>query len=266
MEASGIVYSRQDSLIYEDYAKKFADRKEKTMGELIIATANYLSGKPYIAATLEAPDKEELVVNLRELDCVTFVENCLALSGAVKSRKPSFKIYCDLLAMIRYRDSKPVDYISRLHYTSDWIYENQKKAIFKDITLDVGGSTVNKKINFMSSNSRLYKHLVKTPSDIERIKVIEDTITARNNYHVLPVSMILKNQNKIQDGDIIAFATSTPGLDYSHVGIAYWIGSKLHFIHASSRQKKVVAESKTLYDYCKNSKNCTGITILRVNN
>ena len=38
-----------------------------------------------MAHTLEVTDEEKLVVNLRELDCVTFVETVIALTNMIRS-------------------------------------------------------------------------------------------------------------------------------------------------------------------------------------
>lgn len=257
-------YTKSDSLIYEAYTKEFSNYKDKPFNELIINTAKYFLGKPYVASTLEILDEEKLIINLREFDCTTFVENCIALSGVIKSKDLSFENYSKLLTLLRYRDSKIDGYISRLHYTTDWIYENEKDGILRNISSEIGGQKVEKVLNFMSTHPQSYKHLKNNPNNIQKIKEIENSINSRNTYEIIPVSAIPAAIEKIHDGDIIAFATSIKGLDYSHMGIAYWNNGKLHFIHASSRAKQVIIESKTLLGYCKDSKNCSGISVLRI--
>lgn len=260
-----IICNKQDSIVYEEYIKQFSSQKEKPVQELIVNTAKYFIGKPYVASTLEVSDDSKLVVNLREFDCMTFVETCIALSGTIKSGDTSLENYCRILSFIRYRNEKPEGYTSRLHYTIDWIYENSEKGIFKDISTELRGEYVQKDINFMSSKSELYKQLKNNPANLDKIKQIEDTINSRNNYNIISTSTIRTNQKKIKDGDIIAFATSVKGLDYSHLGIAYYVNKQLHFIHASSRVNKVIIENKTLENYCRDSKNCIGISVLRIN-
>ena len=259
------VYTEQDSLVYEAYIEVFDGQKLKPFDELIINTAKYFIGKPYVGSTLEIADDQGPVINFREFDCVTLVETSIALSGTIKSESHDFENYCIILSYIRYRNGKPKGYTSRSHYTSDWIFENQNKDILKDVTLEIGGENIAKQINFMSQKSHLYKSLKDNPENLEEIKKLEKAINDRNSYNILPVSSIAVNQKDIKNGDIIAFATAINGLDYSHMGIAYWQNDKLHFIHASSRMKKVVIETKTLLEYCKTSKNCTGISILRIN-
>jgi cell wall-associated NlpC family hydrolase len=265
IKGQNAVYNKSDSLIYEDYIKTFGKDEKKPFSELIINTAKYFLGKPYAASTLEVSDNEALVVNLRELDCTTFVENCIALSGIIKFGRSSLDDYSALLTYIRYRDGEIDGYISRLHYTSDWAYENEKKEILKNISRETGGQMMLKTINFMSTHPQSYKHLKDNKENIAKIKEIEDSINSRKAYIVIPTSAIPASSKNIRNGDIVAFATSTGGLDYSHVGIAYWENEQLHFIHASSKMKKVVIERKTLFEYCKDSKSCTGISIFRIN-
>lgn len=266
IRGQNVIYNKSDSLIYEDYIKTFSKDEKKPFSELIISTAKYFLEKPYVASTLEVSDNETLVVNLRELDCTTFVENCIALSGIIKFGRSSLDDYSALLTYIRYRGGEIDGYTSRLHYTSDWAYENEEKGILKNISGEIGGQTILKTINFMSTHPQSYKHLKDNKENIAKIKEIEDSINSRKAYIIVPISAIPASSKDIQNGDIVAFATSTNGLDYSHVGIAYWENEQLHFIHASSKMKKVVIEQKTLFEYCNDSKSCTGISIFRINN
>lgn len=266
IKGQNAIYNKSDSLIYEDYIKTFSQDKGKPISDLIISTAKYFLDKPYVASTLEVSDNETLVVNFRELDCTTFVENCIALSGIIKFGRASLNDYYSLLAYVRYRYGEINGYASRLHYTSDWAYENEEKGILRNISGEIGGQIILKNINFMSTHPQSYKHLKDNKENLAKIKEIEDIINSRKAYIVIPTSAIPASSKDIQNGDIVAFATSIGGLDYSHVGIAYWENEELHFIHASSRMKKVVIEQKTLLDYCRNSKGCTGISIFRINN
>ena len=64
-------------------------------------------------------------------------------------------------------------------------------------------------------------------------------------------------------GDIISIITNKDGLDTSHVGIVFWDQGKLHLMHASSLQKKVVMDEKTFYDYSQAQKSHLGIRVYR---
>lgn len=260
-----IVYSRQDSVIYEKYIKEFKAEKDKPLDELIANTARFFLGKPYVASTLEVSDKEQLIINLREFDCTTLVENSIALAKTIKSGDTSFGNYCRILRQIRYRNGEISGYLSRLHYTTDWIFENEKQNVFENMGLKLGGKKVMQPVDFMSTHPNLYKHLKNNPTNVREMASIEKDINKRDSYRIIPLAAIAPNEKGIENGDIITFATSMAGLDYSHMGIAYWQNGILHFIHASSRAKQVVIETKTLLNYCKDSRNCTGISVLRIN-
>lgn len=265
-----IIYTQADSILFNKYIEKFAEKRSLLINELVVETAKYFINTPYVAATLEGYETESLVINLREFDCTTFVENCLALSEVIKSDNHNFINFCQILASIRYRNYTSNDndividnYTDRLHYMSDWVYENQEKKRMNDITLQIGGRKEKKDINYMTSHPQFYKHL---EANINGFKLIEKNINERNSYNIISKSEIIVSEKQINDGDIIIFATNIAGLDYSHIGIAYRkIDGTLSFIHASSSKKKVLIENQSLVNYCQNSNRCTGISVIRIN-
>lgn len=263
---ASIYYSKTDSLIYESYIQEFSSMQHSDISDLIASTALFFIDRPYVASTLDENSTEVLTINLHEFDCTTFVENCIALSKVIKSGDFSFSNYCNVLTSMRYRNGKIDGYTSRLHYTSDWIYQNERNELLKNISLNLNGNQIEKEINFMSNHSKLYRHLNNNQENLDRIKTVENEISQRNNYKIIPLQNIKTISNNIIDGEIIIFATNIGGLDYSHIGIAYHKDNKLRFIHASSIAKKVIIETKSLIDYCNNSKQCSGITVLRVTN
>lgn len=256
-------YTKQDSLIYEKYISSLKADAKLPIGDLIVKTALFFRETPYVASTLDNNQSEQLVINLHQLDCTTFVENCIALSRTLKTGDCSFSNFCNQLKSIRYRDGKIEDYTSRLHYVTDWVYDNAKKGILKDETLALGGIQDGKTINFMSTHEDAYKPLGNDQKLQQKIGNIEQQINNRAEYYVLKKEDINKVSSQINDGDIIAFATSIEGLDYSHISIAYHNNGKLTFIHASSRAMKVIIEPQSLSDYCMKSTKCTGISIFR---
>lgn len=263
---ASICYNKTDSLIYESYIQEFSSMQHSDISDLIASTALFFIDRPYVASTLDENSTEVLTINLHEFDCTTFVENCIALSKVIKSGDFSFSNYCNVLTSMRYRNGKIDGYTSRLHYTSDWIYQNERNGLLKNISLNLNGNQIEKGINFMSNHSKLYKHLNNNQENLDRIKTVENEISQRNNYKIIPLQNIKTISNNIIDGEIIIFATNIGGLDYSHIGIAYHKDNKLRFIHASSMAKKVIIETKSLIDYCNSSKQCSGISVLRVTN
>ena len=250
----------EDSLIFKQYNAQI--NTKLPIDKTIIETGKFFLEKPYVANTLEVNDTEQLVVNLRELDCTTFVETALALARTAKSKDFSFAGFQQNLTQIRYRNGKLNQYPSRLHYFSDWISDNQEKGIIKDITQKIGGDSIQVNVGFMSKNPDKYKALTAHPEFIPIVANQEKAINQRT-YFYIPKAKIASIAGKIKSGDIIAITTSYKGLDISHVGFALWQGKELHFLHASSQFKKVIVSEKTLSDYVNGVKSNTGVIVVR---
>ena len=235
-----------------------------TVDSNMVQAALFFLNTPYVANTLDMDtlDEEDLTVNFREMDCMTFVENCLALSRMLRYPNPDMDYFERELRLIRYRNGALNNYTSRLHYTSDWIFDNVKKSIIEDITYALGGQKFKPNVFFMSENYMKYKHLKNNPEAVKEIEAIEHEINKRGSYYFLPKQEIEAHQSLIKSGDIICFTTSIPGLDISHFGIAYRYKGQLTFIHASSTAKKVVINPEPLVDYCNKINSNTGIIVL----
>ena len=263
--AQNVIYTKTDSLVFENYINEFSKYKTLPTNQLVLKTASFFLGKPYIASTLEISDTEKLIINLREFDCTTFVESCLALSLTLKSDNHSFSNYCNTLKQIRYRDGEIIDYSSRLHYVSDWMFEHEKKGVLQNISKDLGGNLENKMINFMSSNIKSYKQLL-THNDLrKKVKKTEVKLNKRGGYYVISKEKLYTCENAIKEGDLVIFSTSISGLDFTHMGIIKTHKGQVSFIHASSNAKEISIEEKGLIKYCNESKKCNGIVILRLN-
>lgn len=230
----------------------------KCMGNI----AMLLVGTEYAGGTLEGEGPEACRVDLTGLDCVTFFENVLCISRILKKDKTSFDDFMAELTFTRYREGILTDYTSRLHYTSDWIYDNEKKKVVRNITKEIGGEEFPFKVSFMSKNPHFYQSLKEFPEFIETIAMLEKEINKRKHWYV-PKSKIKEAQKHIQTGDIIALATDKEGLDYGHTGLAYQDErGKMRFLHASQRKKKVLLDTE-LYEYIQSIETHVGITIAR---
>lgn len=237
---------------------------QKPINEVVAEIGKSFLNTEYVAHTLEKEGDEQLVINLTGLDCTTFLETSLAFARCIKKGKTSFQDYQNELTFIRYRDGKLDKYPSRLHYFSDWIYNNQQKGIVKDITEEIGGKPIRFKVNFMSENPKFYKQLQDNPAFIPIIQKQEAEINSRQYYYI-PENDIEKVESKIQSGDLIALTTSDKGLDIGHVGIALKMDDgRIHFLHAPLVGSKVQITESPLSDYAKKIKKHTGIIVLRV--
>jgi len=250
-----------DKEIFEKYILHIGDASEMSMGDLVTKSALFFLEIPYVGFTLEK-EPEQLIINLRELDCTTLVETVLALSKTVKDGDPTFDKFKKNLQIIRYRDGVITDYSDRLHYTTDWLYENEKKGLVRNITQESGGIEHKVNLYVMSTNHEKYKQLKGKPELTEKIKNIEQEATKRKNFRI-PAADIEKNRASFKNGDMVCFVTKMGGIDISHVAFIYFQGDKLTFIHASSGEMKVVIEKETLMNYALKSKNGNGIMVAR---
>jgi len=256
-------YKKTDVAIANDYFAQYQKKQHLPSGELMTKTALFFLGTPYVASTLEINETEQLVVNLRELDCMTLVENCIALTRTVRSNTLTFEHFKQELQRIRYRGGIIDEYPSRLHYTSDWITDNVAKRILSDRTKEIGGKPLQFKLNFMSTHPESYKALKDNPDNIAAMQQVEDAVN-RRTYYFIPKNEITGKEKLIRDGDIICFVTSIEGLDISHLGIAYRKNGMLTFIHASSQANKVIVNPESIAGYCAKMKRNTGVVVLRV--
>lgn len=251
-----------DREVYERYCAAMKEKTALPAGGLMVETARFFLGTPYVAGTLEEVP-ERLVINLHGLDCMTLVENTTALAWSVKHR-PAFDGYASALKDMRYRNAgnATLDYTDRLHYTTDWIYENEKRGYLKDVTKEIGGKPLKLDLSFMSTHPDSYKQLKGNPEHIAIMAAKEKEINARPHYYI-PQDEIDAHAGQIRNGDIVCFVTTVKGLDISHVGIICREGDKLTFIHASTTKKQVIVNEEPLQEYVQGVKRNCGIMIVR---
>ncbi|NCS90504.1 MAG: DUF1460 domain-containing protein [Ignavibacteria bacterium] len=233
------------------------------IGDIIAEVGKTFLGLNYEAHTLEVEGDEQLVIKLTGLDCTTFLENALTFARCIKAGKTSFEDYQDNLTQIRYRGGKIDKYPSRLHYFSDWIYDNVKKGIVVDVTKEIGGEPIKFAVDIMSTHPDSYKQLKENNSFIPAISKYEDDINSRE-YFFIPKERVIQLENGINNGDLIAITTNLKGLDVGHVGIAVKMDSgRIHFMHAPLVGAKVQISKEPIGEYLEKIKKHTGIIVLR---
>lgn len=259
------IYSDSDITICNSkfsYAAS-ADLSEESITDIVADIGKTFLGTEYLAHGIEDKGEEQLVINLKGLDCTTFVENALVFARLIKMGKTNFKDYEDELQKVRYRNGVINKYPSRLHYFTDWIYDNEKKGIIDDITELVGGKPIQFHLNFMSAHPESYQQLKEHPDFVKEIRKQEAEISKRN-YMYVPKERIGFVENQIENGDIIAFTTSIPGLDVSHVGIAVRMeDDRIHILHAPNSGVSVQITTDPLSAYINRIKKDTGIIVLK---
>lgn len=254
----------EDKIIFGEYERYIEPFQSQSKELILQKTAEFFLGKPYAAGTMDRNETEQLVINLRGFDCVTFVETVIALANTTASKNFSFDNFASQLKRIRYRNGVLEGYDSRLHYTSDWVYNNEEKNILSSLSRRLGGVLEPKTIGFMSCHRSAYRALENDDEMLKRIKDIENEINARGGFYYLPKDKIAAVAAEIPHMAAIAFTTSIRGLDTTHTGFAYKKDGKLTFIHASSAKKEVVIEERTVSDYCQSQQSCTGIMVQAV--
>ncbi len=187
-------------------------------GERIDFLSRKFLDTDYAEATLVG-DKdipEVFVINLAEVDCMTFIEyiEAMRLSG-------SYQEFESNLRRVRYR-SGIVQFVNRNHFFSDWKEFNS--GFVDDVTETIGGDKtirirkiLNKKEDgtcFLPGVQSVEREILYIPFEAV------DTLVLR----------------KLITGDYIGIYSALNGLDVSHVGIIIRVGGTLYLRHASSQK------------------------------
>jgi hypothetical protein len=259
-----IIYSPSDSVKCETILKNALAQEldKKSVSQRVLALCKTFMGTPYVGATLEGHSCENLVLNLSSLDCTTFLENVVAFESVIRNREITFSHYCNQLMKVRYRHGEIKGYASRLHYFSDWIMENERKGLVQNVTKEIGGEPLSRKVNFMTSHRDLYKPL-KIDSLYKEIQLTEEMLTNKVFYYI-PKAKVQELEKNFEGGDLIAITTSVEGLDITHVGFAVFQNKRLHLLHASLGGKKVEISQKPLSEYLAGFKTHTGVMVARI--
>ena len=225
-------------------------------------------GVPYVAHTLEVNDKERLVINTRQLDCTTLVENVVALTLCMRNNRYSYHDYLHYIYIIRYRNGRNEGYTSRLHYFTDWIDDNTRKGIVaeRQSPNPPFSAVQTVRLGYMTAHPNSYKALCLHPEFRNEISAIERIYTGKTYRYVPKLAVRSGNtlRKTIKDGDIIAITCKKKGLDIAHLGIAVWKKDGLHLLNASQIHKKVVLEPMLLGDYLYKHPSHTGIRIVEI--
>lgn len=265
LQLNAQIYTQKDIEVCNSKFTFAADKnlKDQPLGDVIARIGKSFLGVDYEAHTLEKAGEEQLVVYLQGLDCTTFLENALVLARCVKQDKTSFEEYMGELQKIRYRDGVIDGYPSRLHYFSDWIHNNVKKGIVKDVTRELGGQKIRFSTGFMSDKPELYAKLKENPGFVPVIRKQEEEINKRD-YYYLPNRSVESSYDGIRNGDLIAITTNLKGLDIGHVGIAVKeADGQVYFMHAPLVGAKVEITKDPLHIYLTKVKKHTGVIVLR---
>jgi hypothetical protein len=266
-----ITYEWEDSI---RVANILQEAREHAQGKnTVLYFAHQFLNIPYVGHTLEVNTEEELVVNLRQLDCTTFVETATALALAFQHDGFGWDDYLYWLQTIRYNNGKMDGYCSRNHYFSQWISSNSQLGLVEEQTGEGSANhypftaTQRLQLNFMSTHPEYYAMLKNHPERVKKMASLEKEVSGIQVRYI-PASLLNESEKTlkyVKDGDILALVTNKSGLDVSHVGFAQWgKDGKLHLLNASSIHKKVVLEPMTLYQYMQKHPSVLGIRVIRM--
>jgi hypothetical protein len=243
----------------------------RALGAAAVQVGEYAEGLPYQAYTLEAYltaggsplETEPLTLSLSHFDCVTLVESCLAVARcAAADATPTWEQFGREIERMRYRDGMRNTYSSRLHYFSEWISDGQRRGLVRDMGPLLGGIDDTRLLRFMTGHRKSYPALA-NDTVFRQIGEMERSLDGQVR-HVIPTEHIPVIADQIRSGDILAFATSIPGLDVTHTALAYrHPDGRLGVLHAPLSGGVVEVSRYLLPDYVAAIKGSTGVMVAR---
>lgn len=264
--ATGITYTKADSLKVVRLLTEGIKQGEGT--NLMLYYGMKMQGIPYVAHTLEVNKTEKLVVNMRQMDCTTFVETVFALALTTRDKSVKWSDFCRRLEQIRYQQGKVDGYTSRNHYFLWWTENNERQGLVTQPLRKTAGRYARRQvisIDYMSVHPHLYSMLKGNKADIATIARMEKASAGKEMMYIPAAytGLTEKQLACIRTGDILAIATKKKGLDTTHIGIAVWgKDGKLHLLNASQIHKKVILEPKTMKQYMSGHPSQLGVWVI----
>jgi len=188
-------------------------------GDQIDIISQAFKGVKYTAHTLKGSydEREEFTVNLKGVDCMTFIEYVEAMRRAT-----DYDDFLQQLRKVRYYNSQ-VSYQSRKHFFTDWT--DTKNLLYPVPDLN----------NISSSKTRYLNRKNISEKYLKGIPVKKRTV-----YYIENKNINSSTLKFLKNGDYIGVYINKNGLDVSHAGIYINKNGKHIFRHASSIYKKVV--------------------------
>jgi hypothetical protein len=191
------------------------------------------------------------------------VESCLAVARtAAGEARPTWERFGREVERMRYRGGERGPYASRLHYFSEWISDGAARGLVRDLGKELGGVEDARPLRFMTEHRAGYPALADA-AVLEQIGKIERGLDGRPR-HLIPADRIASVADRIDTGDVLAFATAIPGLDVTHSAFAYRTGDGvLRVLHAPLSGGVVEITRTTLPEYVAAIRRATGILVAR---
>src|SRR5437762_10785071 len=254
-----------DSLVAKAKSENW---KSLPIGERTATIGRALVGTHYKSFTLEIDNRIEAPsANFYGMDCWTFFEIALGFARMLNEPEINWtpETLLHYIELDRYRGGECTgEYLSRLHYLEDWLYDNDRRGLIEDLTSKLGGVSVPHSAREMSVGWRHYRYLAANKSLLGPLARMEANVSARPLYQI-PKSRVAKIEPQLKSGDIIGIVSRDRSGLYStsHVGLACRTNDGvLHFMHASSPRNygEVVFDSR-LSSYLARSQIDRGILV-----
>jgi hypothetical protein len=207
-------------------------------------------GTPYHGGPLgEGPtgthDKDPLI-DLSRVDCVTFVEQCIALAAS-----KSYDEAVERLQKIRYRDGR-IDFEARNHFMeTDWFPNN---PFCRDATADLGVPTAT--VIRTISRREFFKK-------VEAPELGQDTPDREVSLVYVPSSRVAEAESRLPSPALVCFIGNVDWLFATHCGLYVRDDAgQGHLYHASTTDKRVVKVS--LPEYVGSQERFLGFTAYRI--
>jgi hypothetical protein len=241
------------------------------LGAAAARVGELAAGTPYQPGTLEAylrqggspRAQEPLTLALTHFDCVTLVESCLAVARtAAGDARPTWDRLGHEVERMRYRGGERGSYVSRLHYFSEWIADGAARGLVRDLGEELGGVEDVRPLRFMTEHRSSYPAL-RDDGVLAELAAIERGLDGRVR-RVVPTDRIPAVADRIETGDVLAFATAIPGLDVTHAAFACRTpDGVLRVLHAPLSGGVVEVTRATLPEYVGAIRRATGILVAR---
>lgn len=241
------------------------------LGRSATRVGELAAGTPYEPSTLEAylraggspSETEPLTLSLTRFDCVTLVEACLGVARVADGgSSPTWQGFGREVERMRYRGGERRGYASRLHYFSEWIADGERRGLLEDLGDRLDAIEDRRPLRFMTEHRDSYPALA-DDGVFREIEAIEGRMDGRAR-RVVPTARIAEVSERIESGDVLAFATAIGGLDVSHAALAYRDAAGiLRVLHAPLSGGVVEITRATLPEYVAAIRRATGILVAR---
>lgn len=253
---------------YEILRTDPAARPPAPLGRLVLRACELAVGSAYAFRKLDVYIREEgereeepLSLSLTHFEAVTLIESALALARCVRQGTGTWEAFGREVERLRYRGGRRDGYPSRLHYFSEWISDNAARGILRDMGPELGGVPDTRPLRLMTTHRSNY---IALQSDAVFAAMVEQEKRLDTAPRwVVPAKEVPAASERIEPGDIVAFASGRRGLDVSHAGIAVRdANGALRVLQALFSANRVELSAETLPEHVA-SRRATGILVAR---